>query len=45
MSTRWDQRFFASTKGQVAALLRRGVATVDAAVRSAHGGRWVDVEV
>ncbi|MFN8592103.1 MAG: ArsR family transcriptional regulator [Thermomicrobiales bacterium] len=29
MSSRWDQRFFASTKGQVAALLRRGVATVE----------------
>lgn len=29
MSSRWDQRFFASTKGQVVALLRRGVATVE----------------
>ena len=33
MSTRWDQRFFASTKGQVAALLRRGVATVEELAR------------
>jgi predicted ArsR family transcriptional regulator len=27
--TRWDQRFFASTRGQVVALLRRGVTTVE----------------
>lgn len=27
--TRWDQRFFATTRGQVLLLLRRGVATVD----------------
>ena len=33
LSTRWDQRFFASTKGQVAALLRRGVATVEELAR------------
>src|SRR5918994_2530306 len=33
VSTRWDQRFFASTKGQVAALLRRGVATVEELAR------------
>ena len=33
MSTRWDQRFFASTKGQVAALLSRGVATVEELAR------------
>ena len=33
MSTRWDQRFFASTKGQVVALLRRGVATVEELAR------------
>ena len=26
---RWDERFFASTRGQVVALLRRGVATVE----------------
>ncbi len=32
-STRWDQRFFASTKGQVAALLRRGVTTVEELAR------------
>jgi predicted ArsR family transcriptional regulator len=32
-STRWDQRFFASTKGQVAALLRRGVSTVEELAR------------
>jgi predicted ArsR family transcriptional regulator len=29
MSTRWDERFFASTRGRVAALLRRGNRTVD----------------
>lgn len=29
MGTRWDQRFFASTRGQVVALLRRGRHTVD----------------
>jgi predicted ArsR family transcriptional regulator len=33
VSTRWDQRFFASTKGQVVALLRRGVATVEELAR------------
>jgi predicted ArsR family transcriptional regulator len=33
VSTRWDQRFFASTKGQVATLLRRGVATVEELAR------------
>jgi len=33
VSTRWDQRFFASTKGQVAVLLRRGVATVEELAR------------
>ena len=27
--TRWDQRFFASTRGQVVSLLRRGVTTVE----------------
>jgi len=32
-ATRWDQRFFASTKGQVAALLRRGVVTVEELAR------------
>ena len=32
-STRWDQRFFASTKGQVAALLRRGMSTVEELAR------------
>ncbi len=32
-ATRWDQRFFASTKGQVAALLRRGVSTVEELAR------------
>ena len=32
-TTRWDQRFFASTKGQVAALLRRGVVTVEELAR------------
>ena len=30
MATRWDQRFFSSTKGQVVALLRREVDTVEA---------------
>jgi predicted ArsR family transcriptional regulator len=34
VSTRWDQRFFASTKGQVVALLRRGVATVEELARA-----------
>ncbi len=34
VSTRWDQRFFASTKGQVAALLRRGVSTVEELARA-----------
>lgn len=29
MATRWDERFFASTRGRVAALLRRGNRTVD----------------
>lgn len=29
MSTRWDERFLASTRGRVAALLRRGDRTVD----------------
>jgi predicted ArsR family transcriptional regulator len=29
MATRWDERFFASTRGQVAALLRPGARTVD----------------
>ena len=29
MSTRWDERFFSSTRGQVAALLRLGDRTVD----------------
>ena len=32
-STRWDQRYFSSTKGQVVMLLRRGVATVDELAR------------
>ncbi len=32
--TRWDQRFFASTRGQVVALLRRGVATVEELARA-----------
>jgi predicted ArsR family transcriptional regulator len=32
-TTRWDQRFFSSTKGQVAALLRRGIATVEELAR------------
>ena len=27
--TRWDERFFASTRGQVVTLLRRGRRTVD----------------
>ena|SRR5688572_28085410 len=29
MVTRWDERFFASTRGQVVTLLRRGGSTVD----------------
>src|SRR5687768_7299583 len=29
MSTRWDQRFFASTRGQIVALLRRATRTVN----------------
>jgi predicted ArsR family transcriptional regulator len=29
MATRWDERFFASTRGQVIGLIRRGVHTVD----------------
>lgn len=29
MATRWDQRFFASTRGQVVALLRRSSRTVE----------------
>src|SRR5262245_48744525 len=29
MSTKWDQRFWASTRGQVVALLRQGQQTVD----------------
>ncbi|HET8522517.1 MAG TPA: ArsR family transcriptional regulator [Thermomicrobiales bacterium] len=29
VTTRWDERFLASTRGQVAALLRRGSQTVD----------------
>ncbi len=28
-STRWDERFFASTRGQVAVLLRRGARTIE----------------
>ena len=29
MATGWNQRFFASTRGQVVALLRQGHATVE----------------
>jgi predicted ArsR family transcriptional regulator len=29
MVTRWDERFFASTRGQVVSVLRRGASTVD----------------
>lgn len=31
--TRWDERFFASTRGQVVTLLRRGASTVDELAR------------
>ena len=34
MGTRWDQRFFASTRGQVVALLRRASRTVEELARS-----------
>ena len=33
-STRWDQRFFASTRGQVVTLLRQGHATVEDLARA-----------
>ena len=33
-STRWDQRFFASTRGQIVALLRRASRTVDELARA-----------
>ncbi len=34
MATRWDRRFFASTRGQVVALLRGGYATVEELARA-----------
>jgi len=34
MATRWDERFFASTRGQIVTLLRRGSQTVDDLART-----------